>query len=198
MLPCSLPLPYPADSHHCLPACPALPPQADGRCWSKLVQGQRCGGLIPKGSPTESVESVCATNAVRCGAWGNTAALPVSLLACLPVLPAPESRAPSAALLLLLLLLPLLPACAAADADAAAACRLAVWHPAWEPSNHDMWPPRFRAAARLLLLASSCPRDDAGGSGNTSGTGSSCFLPLNRDALLEVLRLAAYPVSAWV
>ncbi|EFN53656.1 hypothetical protein CHLNCDRAFT_136398 [Chlorella variabilis] len=38
---------------------------ADGRSWSKLVQGQRCGSLIPKDQPTESVESVCRNNAVR-------------------------------------------------------------------------------------------------------------------------------------
>jgi hypothetical protein len=59
-----------------------------------------------------------------------------------------------------------------------------------------MWPPRFRAAACLLLLASYCYREDTDASGNSSC--SRCSLPLSRDALLEVLRLAAYPVSAWV
>ncbi|PRW33658.1 ankyrin repeat domain-containing 39-like isoform X1 isoform B [Chlorella sorokiniana] len=39
--------------------------KADGRCWSKLVQGARCGSLIPKDSPTESAESLCRNNAVR-------------------------------------------------------------------------------------------------------------------------------------
>jgi hypothetical protein len=43
--------------------CPQM--QADGRCWSKLVQGARCGSLIPKDSPTESAESLCRNNAVR-------------------------------------------------------------------------------------------------------------------------------------
>ena len=46
-----------------------LLPQADGRCWSQLVQGSRCGSLIPKDSPTESAESLCRNNAVRYAQW---------------------------------------------------------------------------------------------------------------------------------
>lgn len=52
------------------PCPPANPLQADGRSWSKLVQGSRCGSLIPRDSPTEDAVSLCRTNAVRCGAWG--------------------------------------------------------------------------------------------------------------------------------
>lgn len=72
---CVLPanLPHHASSQPCLECCwvnrasmlPAAS-QADGRCWSKLVQGARCGSLIPKDSPTESAESLCRNNAVRC------------------------------------------------------------------------------------------------------------------------------------
>lgn len=143
---------------------------ADGPCWSKLVQGQRCGNLIPRSSPTESVESVCQTNAVR----------------------------------------------------------LALTQPPWEPSVHYMWPPRFKQAARLLLLASSsiphgsrCKgsadasniEDSSGGSssagsggggaagcGSSAGSGGSAgaVLPLTPDVVLEVIRAAAYPISAWM
>lgn len=111
--------------------------KADGRSWSKLVQGSRCGALIPKDAPTESVEALCRTNAVR----------------------------------------------------------LALSQPPWNPgANHHMFPQRFREAARLLLLACCCP---AGGGGGSAAPGSQELL-LSRDALLEVLRRAAYPVSSWL
>ena len=108
--------------------------------------------------------------------------------------------------------------------------RLALTRPEWEPSIHAMWPVKFKAAARLLLLASSCrqgmatsngSRDanlatagsiaahgssagTAANVGSSSSSGASvdagdCPLAtLSPDALLEVLRQAAYPVSAWV
>lgn len=127
---------------------------ADGRSWSKLVQGSRCGSLIPKDQPTESAVSLCRTNAVR----------------------------------------------------------LALTRPTWHPSIHVMWPPRFKDAARLLLLVSSSYPSGQGaadcccaarGSTTISSTekpGSSPYtgLRLAPDTLLEVLRHAAYPVSAWI
>lgn len=113
--------------------------KADGRCWSKLVQGARCGSLIPKDSPTESAESLCTSNAVK----------------------------------------------------------LALTRPQWTPEIHHMWPQRFRAAVRLLLLACSCGGTAAADAGSAAG-GHSPVLLLSRDAVLEVAAAAAYPVSAWV
>lgn len=66
--------------------------------------------------------------------------------------------------------------------------RLALVRPRWEPSIHSQWPQRFRDAAAALLLASS--RD--------GGSGGGASLPLSHDMLLEVLRAAAFPLSAWV
>lgn len=98
-------------------------------------------------------------------------------------------------------------------------CRLALTQPRWEPCIHSQWPKRFRDAARLLLLAAYCPQNgsrdasDAGsatadcsttsGSSSGSGRGGSAtaggpVLPLDSDALLEVLQRAAFPISAWL
>lgn len=60
-----------------------------------------------------------------------------------------------------------------------------------------MWPQRFRAAVRLLLLACSCGGTAAADAGSAAG-GHSPVLLLSRDAVLEVAAAAAYPVSAWV
>lgn len=198
---------------------PAAPPpavplsQADGRSWSTLVQGLRCGSLIPTDSPTESADSLCTTNAVRSAAGGAGGASAccswrLSLLRALLLLPVP-------------LLALQIACCLAAVPPGACAlkrcrptvlpcCRLALMQPPWQPSIHALWPQRFRDAARLLLLASGCS-DDGGGSQHGGGhfaagaaagagarKGSARGLPLARDAVLEVLAAAAYPVSAWL
>lgn len=78
-------------------------------------------------------------------------------------------------------------------------CRLALSRPRWDPpSNHHMFPQRFKDVARLLLLACCRPAGANGGGAAPSSSGSSRELQLDLDVLLEVLRHAAYPVSMWM
>ena len=153
------------------------------------MQGSRCGSIVPKDSPTESVESVCRTNAVRCearlrnagsGGWGEGLLL-MLLRHCSRLQASAAEPLPARAHLLL------------------TERRLALTQPSWAPHIHAQWPPRFKAAARWLLLAAChAVQPSGGGSGSSGGGGGDCAgLPLSRDALLEVLALAAYPISAW-
>lgn len=155
-----------------LPLGFASHPQANGRCWAQLVQGSRCGSLIPKDDPLESAESLCRNHAVRCAAEQQN--WPASCTGCMLEWRAVGCTAGA-------------PRCAHHRAAPAATRRLALAQPRWEPKLHALWPQRFRDAASLLLLASQA----AGGSGAPA-------LPLSHDALFEVLAAAAYPISAWL
>lgn len=166
--------------------------KADGRSWSKLVQGSRCGSLIPKDSPTESVESVCRTNAVRLALTQPRWQPEVN-----------HSMWP-------------------ARFQEAARVLLLATHGAPHGSSCDPDSIRVAAAAaaggRGDAAAAAGGGGDAGsssaaavaGGGEESGSSSAAAaaaaggmeqaggLPLSQDTLYCVLAYAAYPISAWV
>jgi hypothetical protein len=69
----------------------------------------------------------------------------------------------------------------------------------WNPACHGRFPPAFQAAAQALMMSAhrlgSCA---AGRSEEGAATGPSTLGCLPDHILLEVVRLAAYPLSAWV
>lgn len=75
---------------------------------------------------------------------------------------------------------------------------MALVQPPWTPQLHPAFPEPFRRAARALLLAAhrhSAPAAAAAGRGDAP---LGCHLAvLPNDALQHVIRLAAYPLSAW-
>ncbi|KAL4436508.1 hypothetical protein ABPG75_003647 [Micractinium tetrahymenae] len=99
---------------------------------------------------------------------------------------------------------------------------LAIQHPAWSPAQHHRFPPSFKAAVRTLLLAahhlSRTTASIGGQQGGTRGgrrsrqqprgrrrtatvaaaTGPAASMgSLPRELLLQVLGLAAHPLSSW-
>ena len=80
---------------------------------------------------------------------------------------------------------------------------LAAQQPDWSPQEHARFPPAFKAAARTLLLAARHGARLGGGPdeqspGEEGAEGALRQLgALPAKALLRVLGVAAYPLSAW-
>lgn len=76
---------------------------------------------------------------------------------------------------------------------------LAAQQTAWSTANHHCFLPRFKRAARALLLA--CHRHASGRgavvSSRTAGTAHKQLGALPPDVVQHILGLAAHPLSAW-
>ncbi|KAL4436736.1 hypothetical protein ABPG75_003875 [Micractinium tetrahymenae] len=75
---------------------------------------------------------------------------------------------------------------------------LAITRPDWSHATHGRFPPAFQRAARTLLLAAAggaATGSALGTASNTAGAGGLARLPGH--VLERILRLAAYPLSAW-
>ncbi|KAL4423693.1 hypothetical protein ABPG75_000994 [Micractinium tetrahymenae] len=69
----------------------------------------------------------------------------------------------------------------------------------WSPASHHRFPPRFKAAARSLLLAAAVTAQGTARQRlQGGGTVSASLGSLSADALLLLLRRAAYPLAVWV
>jgi hypothetical protein len=146
-----------------------LEPQVQGKSWSQLVQGQRCGQLLQSNTPSEhSPSDLCSNSFVRCASGSDSRSEP-------DVLRWQRHRRPS---FQRLVITPHL-------------CRLALTRPHWSPGVNSEFPASFQEVVRLLVLA-------AGKSTATEHADQREAWPLTVDVTRSILAMAAYPISSWL